>query len=122
MSPFPASGMRTVVAFASMLLCACGGRQPAADLVLRNGDVRTMNEAVRPDMVQPTAFAARAGRIVFVGSDAQAGRWIGPQTAVVDAGGLTVLPGLIDSHIHAAEGALALGGCTLRNAQLTIAQ
>lgn len=102
----------------ALLLCACSARQPPADLVLRNGDVRTMDAAA------PTAsaFAVTGGKITFVGSNEDAGRYIGPHTAVVDAGGLTVLPGLIDSHSHVAEGALALGGCTLHNAQLTIAQ
>jgi predicted amidohydrolase YtcJ len=110
--------MRPAATLIALLLCACGARQPPADLVLRNGDVRTM------DMAAPTAsaFAVTGGKIVFVGKDADVARYIGPKTAVVDAGGLTVLPGLIDSHIHVAEGALALGGCTLHNAELTIEQ
>jgi hypothetical protein len=33
---------------------------------------------------------------------------------------MTVLPGLIDSHIHAAEGALGLGGCSVDDQQLTV--
>lgn len=110
--------MRHAATLIALLLCACGARQPPADLVLRNGDVRTMDAAA------PTAsaFAVTGGKLVFVGKDEDVGRYIGPKTAVIDAGGLTVLPGLIDSHIHAAEGALALGGCTLHNAQLTIEQ
>ena len=102
----------------SLALAACEPAPPSADLVLRNGDVRTMEEAAVP----ATAFAVRDGRILFVGDDARVAGWIGPDTKVVDAGGHTVLPGLIDSHIHAAEGALALGGCTLRNQQLTVQQ
>jgi len=102
----------------SLLLAACGTRHSAAGLVLRNGDSRTMD----PRTPQATAMAITAGRIVFVGTDARAGKWIGDQTAVVDAGGLTVLPGLIDSHIHVAESALSLGGCTLHNEQQTIQQ
>lgn len=102
----------------SLALAACGPTRPAAELVVRNGDVRTMDESAP----LATAFAVRDGRIAFVGDDTRAAEWIGPQTRVVDAGGLTVLPGLIDSHIHAAEGALALGGCTLRNQQLTVQQ
>ncbi|HUQ11327.1 MAG TPA: amidohydrolase [Steroidobacteraceae bacterium] len=107
-----------VVSTLSLWLCGCDTSQPAAELVLRNGDVRTMNDA----SPSASAFAVSAGKIVFIGTNEQAGRWIGPHTAVVDAGGLTVLPGLIDSHIHVAEGALSLGGCTLHNEQLTIEQ
>jgi predicted amidohydrolase YtcJ len=113
--------MRTLaglISISTFWLCGCGTATPAADLVLRNGDVRTMNDAARA----ASAFAVSGGKIVFVGSDEQAGQWIGTHTTVVDAGGLTVLPGLIDSHIHAAEGALALGGCSLHNEQLTIEQ
>lgn len=102
----------------SLALAACEPAPPSADLVLRNGDVRTMDEAGAP----ATAFAVRDGKILYVGDDTRASEWIGADTTVVDAGGLTVLPGLIDSHIHAAEGALALGGCTLRNQQLTVQQ
>jgi predicted amidohydrolase YtcJ len=101
-----------------LLLSGCGASAPTADLVLRNGDVRTM-DARSP---RATALAVTAGKIVFVGTDADAGKWIGDHTAIVDAGGRTVLPGLIDSHIHVAEGALSLGGCTLHNEQLTIQQ
>ncbi len=113
--------MRTAsccLASLSLALAACAPSRPAADLVVRNGDVRTM--AAQTPLA--TAFAVHDGRIAFIGSDVQAAEWIGPQTRVVDADGRTVLPGLIDSHIHAAEGALALGGCTLRNQQVTIEQ
>lgn len=103
---------------AMFLLGACGALHPAADVVIRNADVRTMD----PALPAARALAVRGGRIAFVGAESEVGRWIGPATAIVDAGGHTVLPGLIDSHIHAAEGALALGGCSLADAVLTVAQ
>ncbi len=68
------------------------------------------------------ALAIRGDTIAFVGADADVGPWIGPSTRIVDAGGHTVLPGLIDTHIHLAEGALSLGGCSLDDAVLSIAQ
>jgi predicted amidohydrolase YtcJ len=91
---------------------------PAADLVLTGGDLRTME----PTLAGATALVVRDGRIAYVGSDQEASRWIGPKTQVVKASGHTVLPGLIDSHIHAAEGALARGGCSLGDDPLTIEQ
>jgi predicted amidohydrolase YtcJ len=102
------------------VLCACDSKppHPNADVVILHGDVRTMDSA-RP---KATALAITGERIAFVGDDAGAQQWIGDNTQVVDAAGATVLPGLIDSHIHVAEGALARGGCSLEDAQLTIGQ
>src|SRR3954469_17291069 len=111
--------MKTATALLALLLIACAKTpppEPPADVVVVNGDVRTMDPA------QPlaTAFAVRDGRIVSVGADEDVRKNAGPQTQIVDAQGHTVLPGLIDSHIHAAEGALARGGCSLEDKELTI--
>ncbi|MEJ0087584.1 MAG: amidohydrolase [Pseudomonadota bacterium] len=106
------------VLLAAIALVACNSKppHPAADIVILHGDIRTMN----PAAPIATALAMSAGRIAFVGDDAGAKQWIGAGTKVIDAAGATVLPGLIDSHIHAAEGALARGGCSLEDEQLTI--
>jgi predicted amidohydrolase YtcJ len=108
------------------LLVACGSPAPPpqaapathADLVILDADIRTMEPA------QPTASALAVddGRIIAVGNDATVEPLIGPKTRVLRAAGHTVLPGLIDSHLHAAEGALARGGCTLDDDELTIRQ
>lgn len=73
-------------------------------------------------MPRASALAVRAGKLAYVGDDASAKRWIGPATTVLTLQNATVLPGLIDSHIHAAEGALTSTGCTLADKQLTLAQ
>ncbi|MEO8063294.1 MAG: amidohydrolase [Pseudomonadota bacterium] len=101
-----------------LALAACSAKtpHPTADVVIFHGDLRTMNAAAPT----ATALAMTADRITFVGDDAGAQQWIGANTRVVDAAGATVLPGLIDSHIHAAEGALARGGCSFADEQLTI--
>lgn len=65
-----------------------------ADLVLRHGSVE------RPDGTQAEAVAVRDGRIVFVGSDAGAARFVGKATKVVDLKGRTLMPGISDGHIH----------------------
>jgi len=105
---------------AATTLAACDSKppHPTADVVILHGDLRTMNAAAP----RATALAMTADRISFVGDDAGASQWIGPATRVVDAAGATVLPGLIDSHIHAAEGALARGGCSLADDELAIEQ
>jgi hypothetical protein len=105
------------------LLNACGAPAPPpatkhADLVILDADIRTMEAA----MPTASALAVDDGRILAVGNDATIQQHIGPRTRVLRAGGHTVLPGFVDSHIHAAEGALARGGCTLGDDPLTIRQ
>src|SRR5688572_19403593 len=100
-------------------LGSCGGREPEqpADLVILGADIRTMDSG-HP---QATALAVRGGKIAYVGDDAGARRLTGSETEVLRLKGVTVLPGLIDSHIHASDGALGLGGCSLEDAELDIA-
>ena len=123
--PDPRANVRAMKARTSILAllallagCSRAPVHPPAEVAIRNADIHTMDPA-RP---HATGLAARDGKLVYVGDDAGLDEWIGNNTRVIHAGGLTVLPGLIDSHIHAAEGALALGGCTLHGAQLTIEQ
>jgi predicted amidohydrolase YtcJ len=117
--------MKTAALVCSVvLLTACDSSAPPpaapvyADLAILDGDLRTMN----PAQPQASALAVRGDRIVAVGSDSDIQAVIGPNTRVLKAAGRTVLPGLIDSHIHAAEGALARGGCSLADDELTIEQ
>jgi predicted amidohydrolase YtcJ len=44
--------------------------------------------------------AVRAGRIVFVGSSADVKKYEGSNTEVIDLGGKTLLPGMVDAHNH----------------------
>jgi predicted amidohydrolase YtcJ len=83
-----------------------------ADLLITNARVLTI------DPVQPRAeaVAIQANRIVFVGAARDASAVCGPATRVVDAGGATLLPGLIDSHYHLLLGSLRLDGIQLEGA------
>jgi predicted amidohydrolase YtcJ len=67
-----------------------------ADLVLRNGRVLTVDDR----MPEAQAVAARGGRIVFVGSTADAARFVGPSTQVIDLAGKLAIPGFIEGHGH----------------------
>ena len=69
--------------------------QPA-DLVLRNGKIVTMNPAA--PAVQ--AIAARGDKITALGSNADAQKWIGPNTKVIDLHGQLAIPGFIEGHGH----------------------
>src|SRR5947209_1347890 len=75
---------------------------PPADLILYHGKVVTVD--ARFSVRQ--ALAVRAGRIVRVGTDAEVLKSRGPRTEVVDLAGQTVLPGLIDSHVHPSDACL----------------
>jgi predicted amidohydrolase YtcJ len=65
-----------------------------ADLAITNARIYTVN----PRQPRASAMAVRAGKIVAVSDDVS--KLIGPSTKVIDAHGLAVLPGLIDSHGH----------------------
>src|ERR1051326_2312213 len=70
--------------------------QSPADVVFRNGNVYTAND--RAPRAQ--AIAVKGDRIVFVGSNEAAQKFVGTNTRVVDLKGNTVLPGFTDSHQH----------------------
>ena len=73
--------------------------QPVADaeLIVINGKVVTVDQAG----TIAEAVAIRGGRFVAVGTTDQVREIAGPATRVIDARGRTVIPGLIDSHVHA---------------------
>jgi predicted amidohydrolase YtcJ len=68
-----------------------------ADLLLLNGKIVTLDGASSVK----EAIAIEAGHITAAGSTEELRRLAGPSTKVIDLGGRTVVPGLIDSHIHA---------------------
>ncbi|TKD01858.1 amidohydrolase [Polyangium fumosum] len=70
--------------------------RPPADFVFLGGAVRTMDPA-RPEA---SAIAVRGDRIVAVGTDAEVGSFIGPETRVERLAGRAVIPGLVDGHCH----------------------
>lgn len=73
------------------------------DMVLLNGKIVSADEKGSTHQ----ALAIRDGRIAALGNTATIKRMAGKTTKVVDLGGRTVIPGLIDSHIHAIRAALS---------------
>ena len=84
------------------------GQQQAgeADVVYKNGFVYTVDGA----RSRAQAFAVRDGKFAAVGTNEAMKKLTGSDTKVIDLKGEMVMPGLIDTHIHAVRGALtALG-------------
>jgi predicted amidohydrolase YtcJ len=67
-----------------------------ADLILVNGRVLTQDSAVP----RAEALAIKDGRFLAVGSNSDIRNVASPRTRVLDAAGMTVLPGFIDCHCH----------------------
>ena len=70
--------------------------QQKPDLVLANADVLTLDTS-HP---RGEAVAVAGDRILAVGTSNAINGLAGPDTKFIDAQGLTLLPGFIDSHIH----------------------
>jgi predicted amidohydrolase YtcJ len=70
-----------------------------ADLVLLGCNVLTMN----PSQPHAEALAIKEDKIVKVDTNEAISRWIGKDTKVLELNGETVLPGLIDTHVHIAD-------------------
>ena len=87
-------------------------KSAVADLALRNGAIYTVDGA----RSWAETIAIDDGRIVYVGNDAGAKDYIGPQTEVVDLEGRMVLPGMQDVHIHPISGGIEANGCDLNAA------
>jgi predicted amidohydrolase YtcJ len=101
----------SVAAFAAIIAAsaatpAYAAPNPVADTVYRNGFVYTVDSTRR----RMQAFAIKDGKFIAVGSDDDMKSFTGDGTEVVNLRGKMVMPGLVDTHIHALRGALtALG-------------
>lgn len=83
--------------------------QSPADLVMRGGDVYTVDAA----RSWATAIAVTDGEIVYVGTDGGVSGYIGPETELVELNGRMVLPAFHDAHVHPVSGGVELLQCDL---------
>jgi len=82
-------------------------------MVLRNGKIVTVDE----EFSIAQAVAIGDGRILAVGSDEEVIEFSGSGTEEIDLDGKTVIPGLIDSHLHQLRGALNIPNVSLLDAR-----
>ncbi len=71
-------------------------QDPDPDFIVVNATVHTINDA----QSRAQAFAVKHGRFVAVGSNADVRNLARRNTRVLDAEGMTVVPGFIDAHCH----------------------
>ena len=81
---------------AGLVPAMAAGPAEVADSLYINGNIYTVNE----DFSTATTMAVKGDRILYVGDQAGAEAYVGAGTEITDLGGKTVLPGLIEGHMH----------------------
>jgi predicted amidohydrolase YtcJ len=84
---------------------------PNADMVLVNGRVITVD----PEGSVVESVAVKDGRILATGPASEVMGLAGEDTEVVDLGGKTVLPGIIDTHTHPSGAAVRFSAINCRS-------
>ena len=76
----------------------------APDLIYYNGNVITVDSQFR----RAEALAIQGNKFAAVGRSEEVRRLAGPKSRQIDLKGKTVIPGIIDAHVHAAHGGMYL--------------
>ena len=95
--------MRALCLLALVVGIAVPASAQAPDTILINGKIITLDSRSMVAM----GLAVTDGRITATGSTDDVRTLAGPSTRVIDLRGRTVIPGLIDSHLHAIRAALS---------------
>ena len=85
----------------------------SVSLVILNSNIITLD----PEKPKAEALAVRNGRIAAVGSSSEIRALIDDDTEVVDAKGATIIPGLVDCHVHMTEFGFFLKRPDMKNAR-----
>src|SRR3954469_21336799 len=96
--------MLRIICAATILLClfATPAFAQTPDTILINGKILTVDSKFSTR----EALSIHDGKILVVGTTSDIRKSAGPRTQVIDLQGRTVIPGLIDSHIHAIRAGL----------------
>lgn len=93
---------RFLLALVVLAVTAGCHREPPPSHIFHNGRIVTVD----PQFRTVEAMAIRDGHIVAVGKNTDIVKLAGSGTQQIDLVGRTVLPGLIDSHVHAAAASM----------------
>jgi predicted amidohydrolase YtcJ len=94
---FRNSSLRVATLMAAAAFAAAPAmRAQQADMILHNGKVLTVDA----NFSVAQAVAVQGNKIAAVGTDAAVLAMKGPNTKVIDLKGRTLIPGLIDTHMH----------------------
>ena len=85
----------------------------SASLVILNANIITLN----PKRPRAAAVPAQNDRIVAVGSNAEIRKHLGNGTRVINAKNKTLVPGLVDCHVHMTAFGFFLQRLDIRNAK-----
>jgi hypothetical protein len=98
MTPTPTIAMHRLLAVLALFLAVrpAVAQERTADLILYNGRIYTVDDN-RP---VADALAVRDGKVLFVGSRRGAEALAGAGTQRIDLAGKTVIPGMVDAHVH----------------------
>jgi predicted amidohydrolase YtcJ len=86
----------------ALLMCPLAAHAQEATTIFYHGKIVTVD----PQFRVVDSMAIRGDRIVGVGARQEVAKFAGPNAIQIDLQGKTVLPGLIDSHVHAADAAM----------------
>ena len=87
--------------FFLVLAATASSWSQTADTLLLNGKVLTVDD----QFSTREALAIRDGKVLALGSSAEMKKLAGPKSRVIDLQGRTVIPGMIDNHMHATRAA-----------------
>jgi hypothetical protein len=95
-------GAACAIACSGVMAAAKTDTAVVADIVYKNGNIHTV------DTFHSTAeaVAIKDGKFIKIGSDEDMKAVTGKGTEVINLRGKMVMPGIIDTHIHAVRGAL----------------
>jgi len=79
----------------SLILAACA-MEHTPDMIITNGKILTVDD----QFSIAEAVAIKDDKIIAVGSNRDIRKQADGQTRIIDAAGKTVIPGLIDAHLH----------------------